>query len=177
LQGSSLDSASLFITINDIGYPSSGIADTSMTITRNPAGAGGSPNYDRNASPHLTGIDLRGLTSTDHYLWFDFASSDNAGNTANFRVVVKPKIANPSVLGAFDVTYTTLGSTAIILPAAGDAHGANAPNAQLCDENFWKNTLGFNPSSPPAGQEYAKTAWNFGPVSQGWPVLANVGGQ
>ena len=51
-------------------------------------------------------------------------------------------------------------------PTAASQHGANATNAQFSSSAFWTTApMSFG------------SVWRFNGVSQGWPSLANVGGQ
>ena len=75
---------------------------------------------------------------------------------------------------AYPPNFTTVVTNGNSEPAAATSHGADTTNALFSGSAFWTGTqLLFN-SEDNGGNT---SAWDFGSVSQGWPVLANVGGE
>ena len=112
------------------------------------------------------------------------AQGGNASRFAN-RVYGATAGTAPANNYARDIMYTgtsTVYTTNPALdvvsgtPTAASADGANAANASLSTTTsaspgvFWPagSSLNFNG---------ANSVWNFGPISQGWPLLAGLGGQ
>jgi hypothetical protein len=145
------------IFVSDSG--GSGLAGTSMAVTRSPGGAGGTPLWNGNS---ITGIDLSGLTTTAHYLRFDFTLRDTAGNTAVYRVQVSPNKANPAALADYTLTGPTLqGTPTITRSGPADPHGEAASGSAFFNQGIW-NILGFSAAE-----------WDFSRVvSVGHPRLA-----
>ena len=87
-----------------------------------------------------------------------------ADNYANVAILTGIGTGNGT---SADGYYTNPTLNVVTSTNAASADGATATNSQLSNSSFWMSSpLLFN----------TNRAWNFAPVSQGWPVLANVGG-
>ena len=92
------------------------------------------------------------------------------------------EIENNYALSTMHIGETSSGNFAFTgAPATSTGHntanGADVSPLLYTTAAFWRN-LGFNPLSPPVGQEYASTAWNLEAAStRGHPVLRIFDGQ
>jgi len=92
------------------------------------------------------------------------AGTAPANNYANAAILTGKGAGNGTDADGYytNPTLTVVTDT----PTAASENGATATNSQLSTSSFWTSALlSFN-----------STKWNFAPVSQGWPVLINVGG-
>ena len=90
------------------------------------------------------------------------APADNYANEALF-------IGTNASYYAYPLLFTAVidDSTFLPTPNAADENGLTRTNAQLSIQTTWTN----------APLSFSTGAWNFGSVSQGWPVLKNLAGQ
>ncbi|GBU29455.1 hypothetical protein R84B8_03020 [Treponema sp. R8-4-B8] len=135
-----------------VGYKVSGVLNNTAHIGRNRSGGMVSITAQGGNARNIGRVygDSAGIAPADNY-------------------------ANANIYTGTDASYYTYSLPLTIVsgsPTAASADGANATNAQLSGSSFWTT----NPSPGP-GMGFTSTYWNFAPVSQGCPVLLNVGGQ
>ncbi|MCL2804792.1 MAG: hypothetical protein FWD26_02520 [Treponema sp.] len=147
------------IFISDSG--GSGIDRTTMTVTSNPAGVGGTPVWNGNS---ITGVDLSGLTANGHFLRFNFSLLDRAGNRSDYLIQLTRNAA-----GDFNFTGPTLQNTSVrsVNSDAAGKHGADTSPSNLRNRDFWTGTLGFSSAN-----------WDFSQVGiRGYPRLLDGEGR
>ena len=161
LEGNNSNASINGIIISDSGE--SGIASTTMTVTSNPAGVGGTPVWNGNS---ITGIDLNGLTANNHFIQFEFSIVDRADNNVIYRIRLTRNAAGDFNFGNPMIVLQNSSSSVITSDTLGH-HGANATAGLLRTPSFWIG-LGY----------IAANGWDTSTVgSRGYPRLARLGGQ